>query len=741
MNLVLAILVIAAQWAAGGFVWWLLAPRARLLEILGGGLALGTAMSALSGVVAWAWLGAAGASLLPVGVVAVIAASYAARRGLRKRTAGSVPSSSTTSSTGSTGSHPRVDRWEIGTAAVGIALGASAIAVNLGRYPLDILRGASSFHQDMVFFQPLSRSLALVGPDDSIFMAGFPLRYHWLSYAWAGDLDAVAGTEPFLVLTRLLPLTALIAAVLLTIAWMRRLTSSRWAGLLAVVLLVSGGYVGATYGTILNFDSPSQELSTVWMLGLTLALWRTLGSRAAGPDVPPSNDPRAWHTGAFLVVIALLSAAATGGKVSASAVVLAGWALVVLVGLVRRESFRWWALAGAVAGLVGAAWMFTRYISGSAQGGGIGLGSLLERASSVQGLNPMAGTIGVLLGTMILALAIAGRWAGLAWLIGDRQTRWHPGTVFGNGLAIVGLVTVLLLSGGLNDTWFALAASAPLCVLSAWGVQRAVTHTSGSLIAPSAWQRLLPWLLSGAAGVLLLGLVLALWTLGPNTGTNLRWAGPPVAFAGAAVTGLALQGLLARRTGSTAGRKARVVAIAIVVLVTMAALARVLGIAADRFGVPADFGRRSTEFSLDGPFLGIRDAFLVWTWSADQAAAGAWLAAQPQDSGLVATNQTRSPLVSMLSGRQTLVSAVQYQVPYGPAWRQGDALVRDGDSWRFIQTPSTENTVKLCEQGVRWVWVDPTRTSMRDWSPYAATVFERPGVLILRLSDSLCGKP
>ena len=732
MTTTLAIVVVVSQWAAGSYAWWLLGRRARLPEILGVGLALGTAVSALSGVLAWRILGPVWGSLLPSLLMAAVAVGHALRTVIVHRT----------SPTARTFRSPPVDLGEGVALGIGLVVGVIAIIANLSRYPVDIARGSTSFHQDMVFFQPLSRSLAMVGPDDSIFMSGHALRYHWLSYAWAGDLDAVAGTEPFVVLTRLLPLTALLACVLLTVAWTRRLTPSRWAPTLAVILLVSGGYVGATYGTILNFDSPSQEFSTMWMLGLTVALWRLL---PATTSVTPTADwlvRTRWQSSAVLVVITLLGAAATGGKVSAGAVILAAWGLLTVVALIRRETFRWWALGGLLAGSVGAGWIFLRYIAGSAQGGGIGMGSLLERASSVQGLNPMAGTVGVILGTCILALAIAGRWAGLAWLIGDRGTRWSPGTIFGAGLTVIGLATIFLLSGGLNDTWFALAASAPLCAISAWGTSDAVRATN------RAWARgrelvgrppVLPWVGALVAGVLLLVVVLLLWTLGPNTGTNMRWAGPVVAVVGALVAGGVIARFADRPIGTLTSRDRRRhgIAVTIVVLVTMAALARVLGLAADRFGVPADFGRRSTEFALDGPFLGIRDGFLTWTWSADQAAAGAWLAARPE-AGLVATNQTRSPLVAMLSGRQTLISAVQYQAPYGTYTGLGDALVRDGDSWRFIQTPDVEHGRKLCEQGVRWIWVDPTRTDVREWSPYASIVFQRPDVIILFLDPSLC---
>ena len=61
---------------------------------------------------------------------------------------------------------------------------------------------------------------------------------------------------------------------------------------------------------------------------------------------------------------------------------------------------------------------------------------------------------------------MSARWIGLVWLVASRSTRWQPITVFGIGLVAVSLASVLLLSGGLNDTWFALAASAPLSISS-----------------------------------------------------------------------------------------------------------------------------------------------------------------------------------------------------------------------------------------------------------------------------------
>ena len=47
-------------------------------------------------------------------------------------------------------------------------------------------------HPDMPFFQALSTSLARLGPLDSAFMSGAQVRYHWLTYAWVGQVTEAA---------------------------------------------------------------------------------------------------------------------------------------------------------------------------------------------------------------------------------------------------------------------------------------------------------------------------------------------------------------------------------------------------------------------------------------------------------------------------------------------------------------------------------------------------------------------
>jgi len=223
--------IVGAQWWAGSWAWSRIRPAASEWEILGIGLALGTAASTFSGLavsmvagVPWGW------AVMPVAVA--IAAL------VRRSQTGAGRDSGTERSVSDV-SVPAI----LGLS-VGLISGLAAIVWAVRSYPL--LSGDwSRFHPDMGFFEALGNSLAFWGPADSIFTPDSVVRYHWLVYAWSGQVQGSIGAESFTVLTRVLPIVALIGAVLVAVAWTRELSRSRWAPALAVALLVAGGFVGA----------------------------------------------------------------------------------------------------------------------------------------------------------------------------------------------------------------------------------------------------------------------------------------------------------------------------------------------------------------------------------------------------------------------------------------------------------------------------------------------------------------
>ncbi len=672
----------------GGAIWWrLLRPRRSVpvLEVVGMGLGLGTAAALLTGL-AWAWW------LAPVIAIAIWLVLVRGR-GL---------------SVASLAPLPRPDLLAL---AVGLVPGVASLLLAFRSYPLDWVGRWTSYHGDMPFFEALGASVAKLGAGASIFMSGYDIRYHSLAYGWAGQLTMTADAAPFVVLTRLLPFVTLVAVTALAGAWTRRLTRSWWAPSLAVVLVVVGGFVGATYGSVLNFDSPSQSVGAVWLLALSVVGLQAL-DRVSLP----------WH----LLAVAALVVALTGGKVSTAAIAAGGFALVVVVALLRREPWRWRALAVGAMGLVALVGTFIWLLAGSANAGGLGLLTFLDRASSVQGLNPVITNRGIVAGIAILIVAVLPRWAGLAWLVGDRETRWRPETVYGVGLAAGGTATIALLSGGFNDLWFAVAASAPLAVLSAVGAARAVAW-----LGPAAKRRAL---LAGLLGLVGSVAVAGIWTTGSTgiIGNGWRWAGPLVGVAGALLIGLALG------TRSRQARTRVVLAYAVLALVTMALPGRLLYALAEPFARPHEGSVSAVLFSSQGSFVPTLDADRPPGWTDAEAAAGRWLRTNAGASDLVATNTTSSAIVPALTRLPTFISDLPLQTPYGRKQDVTVAQTREQQSWAFIDQPTRQTVAPLCQAGVRWVWVDPRRTSTSDWSPFAATVLNAPDVIVLRVEASAC---
>ncbi len=680
----LLLTAIVAVQGVGGALWWrMLRPQRRvpILEVAGMGLGLGTASAMLTGLfVAW-WL-----------APALAAAAWLV---VRRRLAPLAPLS-------------RPDVLALGA---GLIPGVAALVLAFRTYPLAWVGEYAGYHGDMPFFEALSVSVARLGPVSSMLMDGAQLRYHSLAYAWAGELSLAIDAEPFVVLTRLLPYVGLVAAIALAAAWTRQLTRVWWAPSLAVLLVITGGFVGATYGSVLNMDSPSQTVGAVWLLALSILLIQSL-----------TNSSLPWSILAMTVLVIAL----TGGKISTAAIAAAGFAVVVVTGVIRREE--WWRRA-VVLGIVGAAALLGTYVwllAGSANAGGLGIFSLLDRASSVQGLNPVVTPRGIVVGIALLMIAVLPRWAGLTWLIGDRKSRWEPTTLYGIGLALGGLGTIAILSGGFNDLWFAVAASAPLAVLSATGTAAAVTW----LGSPGHRHVLLAFVW----GLVVSAIVAALWASGSTgiIGIGWRWAGPLVGLL------LALLGALILARGLTRHRLQSVVALGIIILVTSALPARFIYAVAEKFSRSQTGSASAVLFTTRESFIPTRDQDREISWTDSQAAAGAWLRANAQVDDIIATNLTLGALVPSLTRLTAYVSNIHMQAPYGLVEDLPIVQQREADSWAFIDRPSEETIIPLCDADVTWVWVDASRTTARDWRPFADILWQSQDVLILRLNPEKC---
>jgi len=691
-------LVVTTQSVAGGYLWSLVRRGlSGAVEAVGMGLALGTVLATLSGLLVQVLTGWSFGWALPALVATLL---WIGRRDWRVR-----PSAATWDT---------ATAW--GLAATGV-IGLASLGPNLRSYPLAWTGTWSGYHADFLYFESLATSLARLGPLDSIYTPDALIRYHWLVYAWTGQIADALDAGPFVVLTRVLPFVAVVGSCLIAVAWARRMSTAVWAPALAVVLLVAGGYLGATYGAIFNFDSPSQSLTTLWLLAMALLVVVYLGS-------DEQRDPR--RAIGILVLLASLTFALAGGKISAGAVGLAAVLWVAFIGTVRRAGWRRRSVAAGGTALVAFALGYLLIVAGSADPGGLKLANLIDRASSIQGLNPVSGSLGILLGTLILAVAIAVRWSGLAWFLIDRDRRWQPDSVLGVGFVLAAVTTVLLISGGMNDTWFALAASAPLAVISAAGAGEAWLSLGDRRGRALVWSLL--------AALVLFGAVIVLWMTGASGGnvfvSTWRWAGPLVGAIGAVAIGV----FIGRRFGGGGARSG--VAGAVLLLALVAAPGRVLGVGTDQVGTQP--GLSEDAFSPIESFTEAVDRTGIAEWSDQHVAGAAWLREHADRGALVATNVTYSPFVPALTGLRTLASGILYQAPYGRPSGLETLLRREQESWAFIDSPTEATIDPLCSAGVSWVWVDPTRTTTDSWLPFADIAYRNASVTALRILPGSC---
>lgn len=683
----------------GGALWWRLLQPSRsvpIVEAVGMGLGLGTAGSALAGLVGPWWLATG------VAVLAWIALRFLRGRRLSPLGPLGLP--------------------EFSALAIGGATGVAALLVAFRAYPLDWVGRWTGYHGDMPFFEALGASVATLGPTSSIFLDGAGIRYHVLVYGWSGELTVAADAAPFVVLTRLLPLVTVVAMVAIAAAWAKSLTTVRWAPTLAAVLLVTGGFVGTTFGGVLNFDSPSQTMTTLWLLAFSV-----LALSALVPGSPAASRIRSRSLFVAQVVSALLlGIVLAGGKVSSAVVAVGAWGILVIAGVLTSAAWRWRALLIGIALLAGSTIAYIWLLTGSANAGGLETFSLLDRASSVQGLTPVVTPRGIVAGIVILILAALPRWAGVVWLSLDRNMRRAPATVYGWALVAIAIATIAILSGGFNDLWFAIAASAPLAILSAVGVARAAAW-----LGPEQRTRII------VAVILALGialLVTVIWTTGTTgiIGNGWRWAGP--------ILGLTL-GLLVGAACAVVKRSASLkvcLAFVVITLVTMSVPSKVLYAAAEPLarGTPGIWS--PVLFTVQDDFVFTLDQDTTPGWTDQQADAGAWLRANANPGDLIATNVTRSALVPALTRLPTVASALRLQTPYGYAEDVDLALEREKDSWSFTNSPSQASFETLCQLGVTWVWVDLNKTDTRDWRPFATSAYVNDGVTLLRMDGSLC---
>jgi len=673
VSILAATLVVLLQVATGSLLI-LLIPSFRIkskFEVVGLGLALGTFLSMLSSVVFVNTALGSIAWILPSAFTFIAAL---ARFGVVRSHLGGI-------------SAPRNESVAV---VVGSLIGFALLVINWIRVPLDTIRAGGSV--DMYFFEALAKGVSEFGASDSILMSGGSLRYHWFAYGWAGELGQVAHLDSFVALTRILPVVALIGVVLLAAAWagsirIGKTASPWWVPTLAVVLIVFAGYTGALYGIVLNFDSPSQALTTVWLLALVMLFLRGLRS--------------ATRSGLFFysALIFLLAGATTGGKASHVAVALGGFALVSLIGVILRLA--WWrrALVLFAAAIIGAVLVYLWVLAG------VGIQenlaeSVAVRASTWQGLDPVTGRWGPLLGTVALLLAVLTRVSGVTWLARNRVGRTSPEFLFAVGSLAVGTFALFVLRGGINELWFLLAASAPLAVISAYGVGQAQMWLHPRL------QRALIYSITIAILASLLSLVLSVnWKFDSAPIDFFLW--PGILF-WLSIVGVWVLVVLGSWLFNRPRRFTAVIAMGISALVLTSVFTRPAVLWTESRPLITDIGVVTPNVEI---VPGVPTATVGGTLFPDLVSAADWISANTERLDQIATNSPVTAFIPALTGNQMYLAGSRYQAGLGDTSQLGE-VSRRGEisgalSVAVIEAGGRDATLQqLCQSGVSYIWLE-----------------------------------
>jgi hypothetical protein len=700
-------LVVGVQTFGGALLWRLARGTTgpHLSELTGMGLGLGTLLSLLAQQAlrvtsldrqAW-WLPTAAAVLLVVllGLIPVT------RPRLRL------------------GSDERFGLEEIGSAGIGLAVGFEFLETFWRAHPLH-WTGWWAYYTDIPYHEALATSVTTWGPGDNILAVGSPIRYHWFADAWAGTTTLAAGAGPFVVITRLLPVVALLGIVLLVWAWARRLSALPAVPLLAVVLTAVALNIGSARPVDLMHLltlSPSLAMGSLWLLATALVLTEFAGGRLG------------W---AALLLLAVLSVACVGGKTSNVPALLGGIGLAALASLFRPGArVRVWTAFGVLLIASGAA--FVVLILGSS-------GNLTVQAgASAKALGVLpGGTLpGLVWGTLGAALVLATKWSGIAVLIATPGSRRRPEVWFAVGAALSGLTLMACLGHpGASQLYFPVSAGVLVTVVSAWGLGEALRRMSSAALGVSV----VVGVVTGVVSVII-GSAAGSGHSGSRVASSTAPIGRPLVVLSHGLTWIApyavwtLPLLLVvcaavrarmRRSRYLRGGLAGILAWSLVVGSIVVGTVGVVDAA--RAPGPTAPAPRSTL-----------------AWSDSQRAPLLWLRQHSGIDDVVATNrQCSAPqlpgqrcgapqqwfLTAALSGRRMYVEGADYAISQPPpAWiAQRVALSR-----RFVDAPTVTDAGVLWHAGVRWVVVDLTSTHTRKWTGFAAPAYTTPTTVVLRL--------
>jgi hypothetical protein len=676
------------QWIPGALVWKSLRQDCRVLftELLGMGMAIGILLALLSSQIF---------RLTPLGSLSwaipfLMSTSFALYTWFQTR------------------NKTVVERLELPSKQLikslfpSLVFGIIQLSVWWRWHPLE-WSGWWKYNVDVPYFESYSNSLALLGTSQNLMGSISETRYHWFVYAWVGSLTDSLQIDSFVVLTRLLPIVAMIMGATIAYSWVFAKTSHYWAAGLASLVIIIGP--GLSIGSFVMLRSPSSAISVGLSLAFTFLLFEVI-------------DGSIKHRAGY-VILSLLAVGIVGGK--ATSTVLAVGAVGVLVLLSNTQDHqtrkRIW-LAGSVS-LISLCLAYQLLIS-SSESRRLGFGFYLGWPGLFLTLIPMVSGLFIL-------------------LKGKRQYGFQYVTFCFCILTIGAVLSLITFDSSGNQIYFFLSA-ATICVvpgviglnhlLCPKGLKTEKETTPSIFVNPKF---LFVIILSGLTSSFA-------WSIFENstssTGKIARTLVPVISWLACGTYAM----LSARLPSSEQSWTRRFLYFLIPALLASSLTSSGLNILfstikgpiyADSSGV-LSFGE--SEFGAPGAI------------SYEYVLAGKWVQRHtPKDAVFFSNRQCLNvdthiercdglwTYASALSRRQFIIEGSAY---FAMSQSKFDAILRDQKlSIRFPENLNESDWGELWERGARWGWIDRQVSKRTEWGKFAKEVFRNKNVIVIRLEE------
>lgn len=559
------------------------------------------------------------------------------------------------------------------------------------------------YHVDVPYFESYSNSLAFLGTTHSLIDPALDARYHWFAYAWVGSLTNSLHVESFVVLTRLLPIVAMIMGTTIAYSWTQTLSQKKWTPALAALIIVVGP--GSSVGSYIMLRSPSSGMAVGWSLAFSLLLFEIIDGNARRPI-------------AYLV-LALLSSGIVGGK--ASNTVLVGFAICALLitsfGQIREIRKR-------------------IYISGFLSLLVLGFTfQVLIATSQIRTLR-----VGIFWGWPGLFLTILPTLIGVFGLYQNRKSIFNPLLVYAASMIFIGSLLSLFTHDSAGGQLYFLVHAATICLVpSLIGFERYLYREQEVNLLDTLKRNRTRLKIHIGLIITLAGVTTsAVWILFENSTSGAGKLGRTLAPIPLWVLCTLGALLLARVFLSQEELKRKKLDLLLVILISATLVCSGSGAVYASFNGPLYSGSsgilgygKSTK-SVSGSI------------SYDYVLAGSWVQGHIQSNETFFTNRQCIEIESALTncdGLWAYASALSRHpfIIEGGAYSDQSALLASARSEnrnlsiRFSLDPNEKDQQALWAKGVRWGWIDRKVSSRTDWGKYAQEVFSNSDVAIIKL--------